>query len=647
MCKRRFTLEYDGISEDKYSLRGILLPEALFCFADNPYYFSSLQIKQTLSFHEGCVNTVIWDDAGECLLSGSDDRQIAITRIFPNPSQSAASGVVFHERLPAESNVFSAKFLPYTSDSHIIVGCKCGCLLSVRVDAAPGSRVEPVHCHGYAVYDILTLPDQPACFLTLSHDQTVVCFDSRIPFSPNRTDQRCNQQCTYLAAQTPSTPRRKNPGVQLMKLQFPVTAGDVHPLDGSRRIAIACADGFVRLFDLRRFTAPDDSSSATGGSSQPSPYLVVRPLKLPAQLTERSSIRLDYGPAHITSVQFEPIYPTTFSRFTSPIGARDTYHRAGYGGRNLLVSHMYAPVFLFDTSRVEDKLETELPPVDWLPDRIGDNDENSSADSPNSSDESRQRISRVSQESDLDLRLAIAFFHWLERQRLQRLAASAQVSVDRNEGPQDNREPSNTPAPQRPRAPTPSEPRPPVTDQPSDDSEEPAISPLELLTDEYVAKVLASAPRCRQIMAYRGRRSCRTVIKASVFWGRDYILSGSECGHVIAWNRWSGEPVSVIEADRAVVNRIAPHPRLPIFACSGIDRTVKLVEPNPGAFTADLDELRKNQAEEAQHLCDENSDMMRESLRSGSLRLDRLARLRTGQAIRNILRRIGNASNRP
>ncbi|KAF6770458.1 hypothetical protein AHF37_11378, partial [Paragonimus kellicotti] len=53
-------------------------------------------------------------------------------------------------------------------------------------------------------------------------------------------------------------------------------------------------------------------------------------------------------------------------------------------------------------------------------------------------------------------------------------------------------------------------------------------------------------------------------IKSAVFWGRDHILSGSECGHVIAWNRWSGAPVCAIKADSSVVNRIAPHPSLPL-----------------------------------------------------------------------------------
>ncbi|KAF7258702.1 hypothetical protein EG68_09698, partial [Paragonimus skrjabini miyazakii] len=248
-----------------------------------------------------------------------------------------------------------------------------------------------------------------------------------------------------------------------------------------------------------------------------------------------------------------------------------------------------------------------------------------------------------------DIRIALAFFRWLESQRAQRFAARDQQSeeADPSDRSSINRTADESSGDREPdRA---------DENDPSEASNSETVSPFELLTDEYVTKVLASTARARQQMIYRGRRSCRTVIKSAVFWGRDHILSGSECGHVIAWNRWSGAPVCAIKADSSVVNRIAPHPSLPLFACSGIDRTVKLVEPSPsiyemgdynGEFADGYANTVKQQELETAKLCEENSTYMIESLRSSSLHLDRLARLRTGQVIRNILRRLGITASR-
>lgn len=55
-------------------------------------------------------------------------------------------------------------------------------------------------------------------------------------------------------------------------------------------------------------------------------------------------------------------------------------------------------------------------------------------------------------------------------------------------------------------------------------------------------------------MKYTGHRNARTMIKEATFWGNDYVMSGSDCGHVFAWNRKTGELVMLLEADSHVVN---------------------------------------------------------------------------------------------
>lgn len=78
---------------------------------------------------------------------------------------------------------------------------------------------------------------------------------------------------------------------------------------------------------------------------------------------------------------------------------------------------------------------------------------------------------------------------------------------------------------------------------------------------------------------YTGHRNARTMIKEATFWGTDYVLSGSDCGHVFVWNRKSARLVMLLEADHHVVNCIQPHPQLPLLATSGIDYDVKLWAP--------------------------------------------------------------------
>lgn len=69
------------------------------------------------------------------------------------------------------------------------------------------------------------------------------------------------------------------------------------------------------------------------------------------------------------------------------------------------------------------------------------------------------------------------------------------------------------------------------------------------------------------------------MIKEATFWGDDYIMSGSDCGHIFAWDRKTGKLCMLMEADQHVVNCLQPHPTLPYLATSGIDYDVKLWMP--------------------------------------------------------------------
>lgn len=69
------------------------------------------------------------------------------------------------------------------------------------------------------------------------------------------------------------------------------------------------------------------------------------------------------------------------------------------------------------------------------------------------------------------------------------------------------------------------------------------------------------------------------MIKEANFWGDDYVMSGSDCGHVFVWDRETAKLCMLLEADQHVVNCLQPHPFLPMLATSGIDYDVKLWAP--------------------------------------------------------------------
>ncbi|XP_028046560.1 DDB1- and CUL4-associated factor 6 isoform X3 [Monomorium pharaonis] len=78
---------------------------------------------------------------------------------------------------------------------------------------------------------------------------------------------------------------------------------------------------------------------------------------------------------------------------------------------------------------------------------------------------------------------------------------------------------------------------------------------------------------------YMGHRNARTMIKEANFWGNDFVMSGSDCGHVFIWERDTARLCMLLEADQHVVNCLQPHPHLPMLATSGIDYDVKLWAP--------------------------------------------------------------------
>ncbi|MBA0572634.1 hypothetical protein Golob_002961, partial [Gossypium lobatum] len=79
---------------------------------------------------------------------------------------------------------------------------------------------------------------------------------------------------------------------------------------------------------------------------------------------------------------------------------------------------------------------------------------------------------------------------------------------------------------------------------------------------------------------YEGHRNCETVKGVNFFGPKaDYVVSGSDCGHIFIWKKKGGELIRVMEADKDVVNCIESHPHTTVLASSGIESDIKIWTP--------------------------------------------------------------------
>lgn len=80
---------------------------------------------------------------------------------------------------------------------------------------------------------------------------------------------------------------------------------------------------------------------------------------------------------------------------------------------------------------------------------------------------------------------------------------------------------------------------------------------------------------------YLGHRNFRTV-KGVNFFGpsSEYVVSGSDCGHVYIWKKEGGELMCMMGGDTHIVNCVEPHPHDPFLATSGYDTNIKIWTPS-------------------------------------------------------------------
>uniref|UniRef100_A0A6J0V6D1 DDB1- and CUL4-associated factor 6 isoform X3 n=1 Tax=Pogona vitticeps TaxID=103695 RepID=A0A6J0V6D1_9SAUR len=186
-------------------------------------FIQRLKLEATLNVHDGCVNTICWNDTGEYILSGSDDTNLVITNPY---SRKVLTTIHSGHR----ANIFSAKFLPCTSDKQIVSCSGDGVIFYTNVEQdVETNRQCQFTCHYGTTYEIMTVPNDPYTFLSCGEDGTVRWFDTRIKTSCTKEDCKddilinCRRAATSVAICPP----------------IPYY------------LAVGCSDSSVRIYDRR------------------------------------------------------------------------------------------------------------------------------------------------------------------------------------------------------------------------------------------------------------------------------------------------------------------------------------------------------------------------------------------------------------
>ncbi|KAF2276012.1 WD40 repeat-like protein [Westerdykella ornata] len=96
-----------------------------------------------------------------------------------------------------------------------------------------------------------------------------------------------------------------------------------------------------------------------------------------------------------------------------------------------------------------------------------------------------------------------------------------------------------------------------------------------------VGRGVSCAPHTK---VYKGHCNVRTVKDVNYFGLQDeYVVSGSDSGHVFIWDRKTSQLLNILQADKEVVNVVQGHPYEPTMAVSGIDHSIKIFSPDAEA----------------------------------------------------------------
>ncbi|XP_058445302.1 DDB1- and CUL4-associated factor 6-like [Malaya genurostris] len=565
-----------------------------------------LDLWKSLKVHKGCVNTVSWSDDGQLLLSGSDDQHIVISSPFTGRT-------LFQHKTTHRANIFSARFLPQSGNREIVSCSGDGIVLytelknvALQPAEAHERNLNYFNCHSNGTtYEVLTVPSEPRSFMSCGEDGTVRLFDLR-------KMTRCLKTCCKdnILILSPSA----------------VTAMALAPIS-LNYIAVGSSDSHVRIYD-RRFLKLVDCN--TPGSPNDRHTIPIKMFTNPSM--EKRSFR-------VTSIAYsgdesellvnyssDHLYLFDATREGIEVSTAQTSSSTDKGKRGSKTQHSIdspPPVRRLRLRGDWSDTGPDARPAREMASRVF----GAGQARPQLQATIMNRMTEVLSRMLADPRTRIGLTHTNELTNDSDLAnvvddfrtfASSSASQDGADGAS-GQEPQPSTSGTQPNRQRSAE-KDDEDDDDGDDGKNVNIkqnqrtkSDDEQLDSTYEAELKALNDLERKVANYDyvirkfvGHRNARTMIKEATFWGNDYIMSGSDCGHVFTWERATGRLVMLMEADQHVVNCVQPHPMLPILATSGIDYDIKVWSP------MDEEKVRFDQ-ESANDLMERNAVMLEET----------------------------------
>ncbi|ULU09708.1 hypothetical protein L3Y34_014235 [Caenorhabditis briggsae] len=485
---------------------------------DENMLIDSFECCDTLEGHTGCVNTLRWNRNGQLLASGSDDRHVKIWRAGLEV-ESLATGHV--------GNVFAVEFLPGSSDRKLVTGAADHIVFLHDLEVKNGGK-RRWELEG-RVKRLCTLEQESTLWwAAVEAVEGVQQFDTRLeaPEVVVRTVNEDSHGCKSVAV------------------------SDVKP----HLIVVGFDETPVRLYDRRNFS---------------NPLLVLNPLDADADTFQTTHVAFNKTGTEVVVNQGNSggicVFP--IDSYDAPRTMERLNDVLGGDGEPTISSNNLPYPDLREAGHMMLKEKKFSKAVDYYSELISRNYKDRAFRSVCYSNRAtallvrRQRGDTYACIRDCVKALEI---HQGNSKALFRLIKSF-TSLETPEYAKTCVEVFRKWYPNR---------------------ETEAIDNMEkdvvMLKENEDQNNLASKPGYMDYtQRFVGTSNCQTDIKEANFFGsRDqYIVAGSDCGHMFVWNRDTSRLQGIWKADDHILNIVQPHPEAFLIATSGIDDDVLIWEP--------------------------------------------------------------------
>ncbi|CAG8527537.1 15071_t:CDS:2 [Funneliformis caledonium] len=525
----------------------------------DPYVVKRFNKPESFVGHDGCVNTVEWNETG-------NDCNLNIWSPFDKPEKPLLHSVPSGHT----ANIFSAKFMPKTNDRHIVSCSADGIVrftdLNDFIAYSPSNSWNPspaFQCHTNMTFEVLPDPNNPYVFFSCADDGRIKRYDLRISKScdkncrrhtfldmnptrkPKKRDlqnrDKPNDKSDDARSQSESESEQQSERSRINFFPFRhrdvgITAMSIRP-DNPIYLAAACGDDTVRIYDRRFIKVPSSGSNIP--YHQDSQVYRFLPNAMRQNPDKESS-----NHHRMTSLKYDP-----------------------NGGGDLCVSYSSDKVYLIrpGAGLIDKPRKTRKGAVRIS--RKKERDESEPENKPSDDNvEGESPIKNIvgkgkaKEENSCEERDTIPTSYLFESTIKNKEVDNYDEEVLSD---QDNRQPVTQKMND-------------IKDEDDDyddymySSDEDDEEDIDEVHDEDIA------------MSYTGHLNSRTMIKKAYFFGAksEYIMSGSDDGRVFIWDKLTGKVINLLkDGDTKVVNCVQPHPYYPILCTSGIDYDVKLWYP--------------------------------------------------------------------